>query len=38
MKILALSLLTLTAFPAVAQMSMDHPMQSADAALSKTTG
>ncbi len=26
MKILALSLLTLTAFPAVAQMSMDHPM------------
>ena len=26
MKILALSLLALTAFPAVAQMSMDHPM------------
>ncbi len=30
MKILALSLLTLTAFPAVAQMSMDHPMTAAD--------
>src|SRR5580658_7427636 len=30
MKILALSLLALTAFPAVAQMSMDHPMPSAD--------
>jgi tetratricopeptide (TPR) repeat protein len=31
MKILALSLLTLTALPAVAQMSMDHPMPPADA-------
>jgi tetratricopeptide (TPR) repeat protein len=30
MKILALSLLTLTAFPAVAQMSMDHTMSAAD--------
>ncbi len=31
MKILALSLLALTAFPAVAQMSMDHTMPPADA-------
>src|SRR5271165_4318181 len=38
MKILALSLLALTAFPAVAQMSMDHPMPSADAALSEKLG
>jgi tetratricopeptide (TPR) repeat protein len=34
MKILAFSLLTLTAFPAVAQMSMDHPM-AADALTEK---
>ncbi len=38
MKILALSLLALTAFPAVAQMSMDHPMPSTDAALSEKLG
>jgi tetratricopeptide (TPR) repeat protein len=31
MKILALSLLALTALPSVAQMSMDHPMPPADA-------
>ncbi len=31
MKILALSLLALTAFPAVAQMSMDHPVSPTDA-------
>jgi hypothetical protein len=38
MKILAISLLALTASPALAQMSMDHPMPSADAALSEKLG
>ena len=38
MKILAISLLALTTFPAVAQMSMDHPMPSTDAELSEKLG
>ncbi len=38
MKILAPFLLALTALPAVAQMSMDHPMPLSDAALSEKLG
>ena len=38
MKILALSLLTLTSFPAVAQMAMDHPAQPANATAPERLG